>query len=72
MSRTLKLNASQFTKPMVSKIYVQFYCVIKYDVQNKAILDISISKLNFVQKNLNLSNFNFLYINLVLDVSKLS
>jgi hypothetical protein len=39
-------------KPMVPKIYVQFYCVIKYDVQNKTILDISISKLNLFQKKL--------------------
>jgi hypothetical protein len=38
-------------KRMVPKINVQLYCVIKYDVQNKTILDISISKLNFVKKN---------------------
>jgi hypothetical protein len=33
---------------MVPKIYVQFYRVIKYDLQNKTILDISISNFNFV------------------------
>jgi hypothetical protein len=37
-------------KRMVPEIYIQFYCVMinKYEVQNKTILDISISKLNFV------------------------
>jgi hypothetical protein len=36
-------------KHMVPEIYVYFYCVMinKYEVQNKTVLDISISKLNF-------------------------
>ena len=61
-------------KHMVHKIYVQFYCVMinlinfKHVAQNKIGLDISISKFSLSNMIRNLSNLNFLHVNLVLSI----
>ena len=63
---------------MVPKIYVQFHCDMinftnfKHDAQIKASLDISMSKLTLSNLSINLSDLNFLHVNLLFVVLKLS